>query len=83
MMKSNPKEKNKEFDAADFSNTNIDNKSLAEIRREAFTAGYLKGKADEREEITNIIKKMDRQFAELLAEILKNINAGEKTKEQE
>lgn len=48
-----------EFDLADFSNTNKAQKSLAEIRRDSYTEGFIKGKAEGRADAI-------REFAEYL-----------------
>lgn len=45
-----------EFDIKDFSNTNAEMKSLAEIRRDSFSEGFVKGRKNMLKEVIEIIK---------------------------
>lgn len=67
-----------EFDLEDFSNTNIENKSLAEIRRDNFTEGFTKGKQDAYQEIKELMKEyVDYESIDKFVEALRKLSGFE------
>ncbi len=84
-----------EFDLADFSNTNKAQKSLAEIRRDSYTEGFIKGKdegragaieevKDKKDEIIRWLIKRDKEgYGTTNGELLDHIlEIAEQLKEQ-
>ena len=70
-----------QYDVADFSNTNIENKSLAEIRRDSYTEGFMKGKLEGRAEAIDEIKELAHEDV-TTGNLIISLSDVEKLKEQ-